>query len=106
MGKHKTRVPPGGVAHSIVRDLCERHERSNRNVTMDNFFTSYELAQEMFGNGLTVVGTVRKNKTFIPHEFQANRQREIHTNIFGFRQTMTPVSHVPKKNKAVILLST
>lgn len=106
LGKKRTKVVNVGVAHSIVRELCERYQRSNRNITMDNFFTSYDLAQELLGNGLTVVGTVRKNKKFIPAEFQPDKKREIGSNLFGFREKMTLVSHVPKKNKSVVLLST
>lgn len=90
----------------MVRELCRRYERTHRNITTDNFFTSYDLALELLGNGLTLVGTVQKNKRFIPAEFQANRRRELSSNLFGFRKDITLLSHVPKKNKSVILLST
>lgn len=106
LGKDPTGVRGIGIAHKTVRELCQRYEKTYRNVTMDNFFTSYELAQEMLGNGLTIVGTVRKNKKFIPQEYQANRRREIGSIIFGFRPNITLMSHVPKQNKSVILLST
>ena len=33
-----------------------------RNVTCDNYFTSYELARQLLERKITVVGTVRKNK--------------------------------------------
>lgn len=89
-----------------MKQLCEPYYRSNRNITFDNFFTSYELAQDLKRKGLTCVGTVRKNKKFIPREFLPNRQREINTNLFGFRSIGTLVSYVPKQNKAVIFLST
>lgn len=86
LGKNRTGKATVGVAHTIVRELCRRYERTNRSITTDNYFTSYELAQELLGNGLTLVGTVRKSKTFIPSEFQANRKRVVGSNLFGFRQ--------------------
>lgn len=106
LGKDQTGNRAIGIAHKIVRDLCQRYANTNRNVTMDNFFTSYELSQEMLGSGMTIVGTVRKNKKFIPQEFQANRSREIGSILFGFRPRITLMSHVPKQSKSVVLLST
>ena len=73
---------------------------------MDNFSTSYELAQECYAHGSRMVGTVKKNKPFIPPEFQANRRREVGSNLFGFRQSSALLSYVPKKGKSVIILST
>lgn len=64
------------------------------------------MARELKTKKLTCVGTVRKNKRFIPKEFLPNRSREIGSNLFGFRNIATLVSHVPKQNKAVLLLST
>lgn len=106
LGKNRNESRATGIAHSIVRELCKPYERTNRNVKMDNFFTSFELAQELLGNGLTIVGTVRKNKKFIPPEFQASRSREVGSNLFGFREKFTIMSHVPKQSKSVVLLST
>lgn len=53
---------------------------------------------------LTVVGTLRKNKTSIPKEFSISKNREINSSLFGFQKDCT--IYVPKKNKVVILLST
>ena len=63
---------------------------------------------------LTYVGTIRRNKADIPEEMKASRARIELSSVFGFsgQQTLgfsgqqTLVSYVPKKNKAVILLST
>lgn len=60
----------------------------------------------MAQNDLTIVGTLRKNKACIPPNFQPNKTRDIETNVFGFYKNMTLVSYVPKKNRAVIFLST
>lgn len=94
------------IALTTVSELCKPYYRTNRNITFDNYFTSYELAQHLKSNGLTCVGTVRKNKKFIPPQFLANRSREEGSNLFGFRGSFALLSHVPRKNKAVIFLST
>lgn len=56
-------------------------------------------------SGLTVTGTLRKNKQYIPKTFLPNRSREELSSIFGFTKSLTLVSYVPKTGKAVILLS-
>ncbi|KAE8285601.1 hypothetical protein D5F01_LYC15266 [Larimichthys crocea] len=53
-----------------------------RNITMDNFFTSVPLAQRLLEKNLR------------------------YSSVFGFCGEMSMVSYVPKKNKAVVLLST
>ncbi|GFS15912.1 PiggyBac transposable element-derived protein 4 [Elysia marginata] len=46
-----------------------------RNVTCDNFFTDYELAQKLNFEKMSVVGTLRRNKRFIPPEDQTLAQK-------------------------------
>ncbi|GBP21726.1 PiggyBac transposable element-derived protein 4 [Eumeta japonica] len=94
------------LAYNVVNQLCQPYFRSNRNVTFDNYFTSIDVAKYLAQNGLTTVGTLRKNKTCIPPNFQPKKTRDIESNVFGFYKNMTLVSYVPKKNRAVILLST
>lgn len=94
------------LSKNIVEKLCEPYFGTNRNVTFDNFFTSKPLAESLLINGMTVVGTLRKNKPYIPKNFLPNKDRPLESNFFGFRKNMTLVSYVPKKNRAVILLST
>ncbi|XP_050300110.1 piggyBac transposable element-derived protein 4-like [Anthonomus grandis grandis] len=79
---------------------------TNRNITGDNWYTSMELTGELLNRKLTYVGTVKKNKRFVPPEFLPCKKGEVESSIFGFTSTHTIVSHVPKKNKSVILLST
>ncbi|KAJ8929105.1 hypothetical protein NQ314_018219 [Rhamnusium bicolor] len=55
---------------------------------------------------MTITGTLRMNKREIPQEFLVNTKSEEHSSVFGFTNKMTLVSHVPRKNKAFILLST
>lgn len=104
--------PPGpyavsNTAEDIVCRLIEPIKHTGRNVTVDNWYTSVPLALRLLRqHRLTLVGTVRKNKKEIPAEFQANKNREPLSTIFGFTKEITMVSYVPKKSKAVILIST
>ena len=76
---------------------------TGRGVTTDNFFTSCELANFLLSKTLTVVGTLSKNKPEIPTLFLSGKQRNVHSSIFGFTNDLTVVSHVPARNKTVIL---
>lgn len=102
----KDTVRATGLGRQVVEKLVEPYVGSNRNVTFDNYFTDHVLALSLLSKGLTIVGTVRKNKPFIPPEFQARADRPIHTSVFGFTKSTTLVSYVPKPRKAVLLLST
>lgn len=90
---------------SVIR-LAKCLYNSNRNITCDNWFSSTELAEHLFVNKLTFVGTLRKNKKEIPPELLPRKDRKEGDTLYGFTKNMTIVSHTPKKNKAVIILST
>lgn len=90
---------------SLVPRLCEPVWESRRNVTTDNFFTSTELVNKLLKDyKLTLTGTLRKNKPQIPEEMKLKRPEK--TSMFAFQETCTLVSHIPRKNKNVFLLST
>lgn len=90
----------------VVKRLVQPIENSNRNLTTDNYYTSYPLAEYLLQRGITLLGTMKKNKREIPPEFLPSKLRQPNSSLFGFQPEFTIVSYVPKKNKAVILLST
>lgn len=94
------------LAKTVVETLCESYYGTNRNITTDNYFTSYPLAESLLSKGLNLVGTLKKNKTCVPVEFLPHRSRVEGSTIFGFQKNITIVSHVPKVSKAVLFLST
>lgn len=94
------------LGRQVVETLAEPFYRSKRNITCDNYFTDLDLAYNLLSNGLTLVGTVRKNKRFIPKEFQPHKSRDENSSVFGFTKKATLVSYVPKPKKSVIVLST
>ncbi|KAL0894586.1 hypothetical protein ABMA27_013153 [Loxostege sticticalis] len=96
----KFMVPTQSVIH-----LAKPLFGSNRNITCDNWFTSMELVDYLKKNGLTCVGTMKKNKREIPPEFLPSKRRVVGSTLYGFTGQNTILSHVPRQNKAVILLS-
>lgn len=107
-GKQPTERPfhrdNSGLA--IVQRLCEPISNTGRYVTTDYWYTSTPLANALLQNGLTIVGTIRKNNTEIPPKFNVLRGRSVKSNMFGFRDDMVLVSHVPKAGKNDLLIST
>ena len=72
------------VGERVVKDLAAQYQGSGRNITMDNYFTTLSLTKSLLSWDLTIVGTLKKNKTYIPPAM---------------------CRYVPKINKAVIMLS-
>ncbi|XP_062414083.1 piggyBac transposable element-derived protein 4-like isoform X2 [Pungitius pungitius] len=96
--------PERNLGMRVVLDVTEG--LAGRNVTCDNYFTSYELARRLLARGITVVGTVRKNKPELPPALLATRDRAVFSSMFAFTPTTALVSYVPKKNRNVVLMST
>lgn len=89
---------------AVIR-LCKVIEGTNRNVTADNWFSSLDGVEELRKRNLTYVGTLKKDKRCIPVEFLPNNDRPVISTLYGFRNEITLLSFVPKKNRAVCLLS-
>ena len=90
--------------YDLVVRMMQDFARPGKNLTGDNWFTSIPLVDKLLKLKTTYVGTIRKNKSEIPIEFQASNRKE-YSSMFGFRENMTMVSYVPKKNRTVILVS-
>lgn len=94
------------VGSKVVMSLVEKYANTNRVVYADNFFVSISLANKLWSQGLKLVGTIRSNKAEVPSSFLANKDREINSSLFAYKNQLTLVSFVPKLNKSVLLLST
>lgn len=92
--------------HDVVIRMAQPVLGKNINITMDNWFSSLRVAKQLFENGTTMVGTVRKDKREVPREFRLARGHPPCSSKFGFHPPCTMVSYVPKPNKVVILMST
>lgn len=95
------------VPTQSLKKLCKPIQVSNPNVTADNWFSSVDGVEELEKRKLTYVGTLRKDKRAIglPIEFLPNNERPLQSTLYGFRQNMTILSFVPKKNSSVYLIS-
>ena len=103
-GKGETREVNQGLR--IVRDLTTGL-MGGRGIITDNFFTSFKAAEALLEyRQMTLLGTMRKNKPEIPSVLLPSKSKEIFSSTFVFHERgISMVSYVPKKNKAVILLS-
>ena len=105
LGKENDRRALPNTGERIVEKLCAPYFGTNRNVTCDNFFTSKQLALNLKNSGLTVVGTVRKNKPYIPKNILPSISCSQFSSVFGFTKNLTLVSYSTKIGKSVILIS-
>lgn len=92
-------------AESIVLRLVSPLFGTNRNLTCDNWFTSYHLVKTLKEHQITFVGTMKKNKRELPPEFVNTRARPLFSSMFGYQEDMTIVSYVPRKYRNVVLIS-
>ncbi|XP_046382231.1 uncharacterized protein LOC124153174 [Ischnura elegans] len=90
----------------VVMDLVSHLSGSGRNITTDNFFTSFDLGQDLLKLSLTLVGTMRKNRRELPPIMLPSKNREINSSNFAFSHNTLLTSYVPSKGKSVVLLST
>ncbi|XP_041864774.1 piggyBac transposable element-derived protein 4-like [Melanotaenia boesemani] len=103
-GKPASGVPEKKQGKRVVLEMTKGLQ--GHNITCDNFFTSYDLGQELLKKKLTMVGTVRKNKPELPLALLGTKDRAPLSSKFAFLGRTTVVSYCPKKNKNVIVMST
>ncbi|KAJ8874171.1 hypothetical protein PR048_025013 [Dryococelus australis] len=82
----------GNPTQSVLR-LSMSTQKTNRNVTAYNWFSSIELVLKLKKRRLTHVGTLKKNKIEVPKEFLLNQGKRSQTCMDS------------QKNKAVLLVS-
>lgn len=103
LGKNPGSASEKNQGLRVVNDLVQGLK--GHNVTCDNFFTSYDLGQLLLKKKLTMIGTIRKNKTTIPPQLLL-KKAPMYSSKFAFTKDMTLVSYVPKRGKCVVLQST
>lgn len=92
---------------NVLLQFANRFSNSGRTMIADNFFTTLNGTKRLTTIGLSFVGTIRANKRCIPDEMRKNSSRPVLSSHFGFHENLVAIcSYVPKKNKAVNLLST
>jgi len=106
LGKQPGQIQQVGLGSTVVMNTTAPWHNTGRNIVCDNFFTSIPLAEELLQKHTTIVGTLRQNKPEIPPQMKPNNNRPEKTSIFGFSGNLTLASYVPKKGRAVLVLST
>ncbi|GAB0088247.1 hypothetical protein DMENIID0001_026410 [Sergentomyia squamirostris] len=98
---------PEKDSERIAMELVSRFGRSNRNVICNESFTTLDFGTRLKKYGLNIIGTVSKDKEFIPQEFLSNPKRTRHSYLEGYTDDLTLVSYVPQKcHKTIFLTST
>lgn len=111
-----------GRGYDVATHLMSKYLHTGRNLTIDKYFTSIELARKLLRSQTTILGTMRKNKRDVPQSFvmkevvnkqnkpvkKNNRKtyRPVHSSMFGFSEKFAMVSYVPRPNECIVLLST
>ena len=86
--------------------LSEPFKKRGRNIACDNFFTNLELRRKLLMQNLTIVGTIRKNRTEFPAELVPTIERKEFTTLYSYQKAAMIVSYCLKKRTVVTLLST
>ena len=95
-GTHILGLP---VPTQAVMDLIQPIQRTDRNITTDNYYTSISLAENLKDNNLTFVGLMKKNKRCIPPNFLIKACPDIVQYAFDHANDFTLLSMAPKRNK-------
>ena len=66
LGKDESRPEKVSLGHHVVSKLLQRLHGKGYNVTMDNFFMSLQLCNDLMKKSISCVGTVRQNKPELP----------------------------------------
>ena len=80
-----TRANNDAIGTNTVITLTEVFRGSGRNFTCDNFFTNLNLAGTLVKD-MKIIGTVRRNKPFLPKDFQAKKHLPLRESGFLFRK--------------------
>lgn len=99
-------IPEKGQGQRVVLQFTDFLSGYVCHIYMDNFFHKLQLARSLLSRQLSMTGTIQRNKPELPLQIMPDSYREQFSSIFGFQKNTTIVSYVPKKNKAVIHLTT
>ena len=90
----------------LVRYMTAELRGSGRNVTMDRYFTTIEIMDDLKRDRLSAVGTLQGNRRLIPSEMKVTQGRQPGSTIACYRDGITLVSYCPKPGKVVLAAST
>ncbi|XP_012935756.1 host cell factor 1 isoform X3 [Aplysia californica] len=94
------------LERDTVIALTQPYFGSGRNLTVNNFFTDLTLSTYLLSNNITLVGTVKKTRRFLPPEFKSGKGLGKGDAIFAFQKKATILAFKSNKKEHVVLLST
>ena len=83
--------------------LVTQVEKSGRDITTDNFFTSLALVTKLLNKKVTLLCIIRRNCVELPSSVVQSKGRIPATTFFGFQQDAMILSYCPKKGKVVFV---
>ncbi|XP_043065149.1 piggyBac transposable element-derived protein 4-like [Drosophila ficusphila] len=96
-----------GQNENVMMQLANRYQKSGRTIIADDSFVTLDGAKRLAAIGLELVGPIGSKKRCIPPEMKESSSRPVLSSVFGFHGNSVSIcSYVPRKNKAVNLLST
>jgi hypothetical protein len=99
--KHGLTIP-----EATTLTLAKNYLRKGHNITMDNWFSSVNLADKLSAVESTMVGTMRLNRREIPREAKDLHGRQRKSSRFYKSESNLLVSYWDKGTQPVLLLST
>ena len=105
LGKDETRPGHQCLGEFVVMKLVEPYVGKGRNVTTDNFFTSFSIAKNLLKKHTSLVGTVNKIRRELPPSVQQQRGELFSTKVLKHERATLTV-YQGKLRKSVALLST
>ncbi|KAJ8892833.1 hypothetical protein PR048_005414, partial [Dryococelus australis] len=86
---------------NVMKLLIVSIHNTSRNTTTHNCFISNITGKK----NSKMVGTLRQNKRDVPNELKYCKNQHLCTTKFAFKDDLTIVSLIPRKNKCMLLLS-
>ena len=106
LGKDPTRTRENDLPANVCLWLMQPFVKKGYNVTMDNFFTSINLADKLKAQKTTLLGTVRKQRKEIPKVETMMKSKPLYsTVVYQSPSNATLTIYKAKKAKLVYLLS-
>ena len=94
------------MSESIVMHVAWPYLGVGRNITMDNWFTSVSLSDQLEAAHTSMVGTIRSNCRDVPPAAKSTRGRRKKDSQYYIKDNKVMCSFWHKANKPVLLLST
>ena len=104
LGKDKSRPPTQRLSDNVVMNLMQPFMGKGRNVTTENFFTSFLLAKELKKKKTSRVGTMNKVRRELPASAKCLQQRYF-SKLMKAGDVATLTAYQCKPKQSVCILS-